>query len=641
MDRSRAREYDSTASRGDSHDDSDIGFSIRGAAQRKLSQDSQVQPQPQSRPASPRSQYSHHTQSRSPPRRRDWPYRDRDEPESNRDSRSRYSSRNDDRYYSRHSSSSDYYQQGYSYSRQHYEPYQDHSDYGFYEEPVAPPPSNGDADVSLDGKPLQILLLRGFKANISEGVVSKGLEKLYQDESHAQQDATVPPPGLPSGAGGPLAAALATLPLKPLPLPGAMPGSLKRVFVIRDRETDKSLSYGFAEYHTVSDAMAALAKATTLGDKFTISSKKIDICYPHMGVFPLVIPGQFGTDATHSFQHSSGNPHYYHDKRYYASILDVNPQPPTGPVSPTQPDNTKDTKNTKTNKKRPKESAGISSLEDEITTKKAKTGEPKELGIVNLWQKKQAELRGEHTDKNETRPSTPSFEKHSTEDPPQQSYIVEKVEGGKPRYTCYLCTSRLPEGVTPEGHVTGSTKHSTTLQDEEKVKMAWKRLAKHGVEADQTVKVETKATEKKEPVKEPEEEPEKEKTAWRDRAEERRIQEAKAGTTEKVKVSLKDVKKKKQQGGDGSAQSQPTKPTYGKGMTMLQKAGWAEGEGLGAGGGITAPIEQMSYNAGVGLGHEGAKKGDANEEAERATRGGGDWVKKTKEVARERFERMQ
>ncbi|GIZ38685.1 hypothetical protein CKM354_000209300 [Cercospora kikuchii] len=460
---------------------------------------------------------------------------------------------------------------------------------------------------------------------MSEAVLHKGLEKLYQDELQAPQDAAVPPPSLPPGGEASVAALLASLPLKPLPLPGALPGSLKRVFVIRDRETDKSLSFGFAEYHTISDAKAALAKATTLGDKFTISSKKIEICYPHMGVFPVVVPGQFGSDGRYSFQRGSVM-HEYHDKRYYASVQDVNPEPPTRPETPTQSGNTKDTKN---NKKRPRESAGISSLEGEGTTKKVKIGEPKELGIVNLWQKKQAELRGEIAEKDDSRPPSSGSEQHTTEEAPQQSYVHQKTKGGKLQTTCYLCSSQLSADVTPAQHVAGSKKHLTLLQDEAKVKLAWERLAKFGITADQTVKVEVKVAEKTEP----------EKKEWRDRAKERRIQEAKAGTTEKVKVSLKDVKKK--EGGGASAQQKPTKPSYGKGMAMLQKAGWAEGEGLGAGGGITAPIEQMSYNAGVGLGHEGAKRGDANEEAERATRGGDGWVEKTKDLARERFERMQ
>jgi hypothetical protein len=76
-------------------------------------------------------------------------------------------------------------------------------------------------------------------------------------------------------------------------------------------------------------------------------------------------------------------------------------------------------------------------------------------------------------------------------------------------------------------------------------------------------------------------------------------------------------------------------------MEMLQKSGYVEGEGLGGvGEGITTPIGQNLYAAGVGLGHEGSKKGDAVEEAERLTKGG-DFVEMTKESAKRRFESMK
>jgi hypothetical protein len=74
---------------------------------------------------------------------------------------------------------------------------------------------------------------------------------------------------------------------------------------------------------------------------------------------------------------------------------------------------------------------------------------------------------------------------------------------------------------------------------------------------------------------------------------------------------------------------------------MLKKHGWSEGQGLGAGNGRTAPIEQNMYAAGVGLGHESSRKGDAIEEANRLTKGeGSSFADATKNAARQRFHDM-
>lgn len=70
--------------------------------------------------------------------------------------------------------------------------------------------------------------------------------------------------------------------------------------------------------------------------------------------------------------------------------------------------------------------------------------------------------------------------------------------------------------------------------------------------------------------------------------------------------------------------------------------GWSAGAGLGAQGtGVTAPIATEVYAQGVGLGAQGGKLGDAVNEANRNTRGRYDeFLEKTKDLARERYERM-
>ncbi|EME39006.1 hypothetical protein DOTSEDRAFT_160857 [Dothistroma septosporum NZE10] len=505
----------------------------------------------------------------------------------------RHQSSNDDRYRSHYDSRSrDYYEQ-------------DYVDPSFYEEPEEPPASNGDSDVSPDGTPLQILLVRGLKNNVDEALLSKGLDKLYLDDDQ-QEQANQPP-----------AIALPGAQSKPSP-PGAAPQSLKRVFVIRDRVTEKSLGYGFAEYHSRKDAQGALAKANELGDKCTISSKQIEVCYPHLGVFPPVVIGQTDDNTRFLFQMDDGNFRKYHDTRYYASGSIVNAEPPARPESPSL---AKDT--TKTSKKRSNHDQASDTLENPDGVKKVKTGPA--FTIAAQWQKKQAELRGEDeaADRDDTIPNSasgPNAEAITGYVP--QSFVYHGERGGKLRTCCLLCATDLKANVSPADHVKGSAKHAENLKNEQKYQQGFENLKKWGVAEHATVQVEDDSL--------------KQQPQYIDRAEERRKQEALTGTGEKFRMSLKTTNRKTK--APTTEESAPAAPTYGKGLNMLQKAGWKDGQGLGSGNGITAPVEQNVYAAGVGLGHEGSKKGDAVEEANRSTRGS--FLEKTRDVARERFERM-
>ena len=56
---------------------------------------------------------------------------------------------------------------------------------------------------------------------------------------------------------------------------------------------------------------------------------------------------------------------------------------------------------------------------------------------------------------------------------------------------------------------------------------------------------------------------------------------------------------------------------------------------------MTAPISQDVYVAGVGLGAQGGRVGDAVEEAEKNTKGDyATWAASVKQGARERYSRM-
>lgn len=504
----------------------------------------------------------------------------------------RHHDNNDDRYRPHYDSRSrDYYAQ-------------DYVDPTVYDEPEEPPASNGDCDVSPDGTPLQILLIRGLKNNVDEALLSKGLDKLYLDDTQQEQGSQPPALTLPGAQSRPSQ-------------PGATPKSLKRVLIIRDRVTEKSLGFGFAEYHSRKDAQAALAKANELGDKCTISSKQIQVGYPHLGVFPPVVIGQTDDNTRFLFQMDDGNFRKYHDTRYYASGSVVNAEPPARPKSPSP---VKDV--AKTSKKRSNNNQSSDTLENADGVKKVKTGPA--FTIAAQWQKKQAELRGEDEadDSDGTNPTIASgANAEAVTGYVPQSFVYHGDRNGKMRKCCLLCGTELPAAVSPADHVKGSVKHAENLKNEQKYQQGFENLKKWGVAEDATVQVEDDSA--------------KQQPQYVDRAKERRKQEALTGTGERFKMSLKGANKNKPAPVEENV---PVAPTYGKGLNMLQKAGWKEGQGLGSGNGITAPVEQNVYAAGVGLGHEGSKKGDAVEEANRSTKGS--FLEKTRDVARERFERM-
>src|SRR5699024_4490187 len=65
---------------------------------------------------------------------------------------------------------------------------------------------------------------------------------------------------------------------------GARQGSLHRVFLMREVESDMNLRYGFAEFWTLSDTAAALKKFQ-MTRAFEIAGVAVNIAMIHMGVF--------------------------------------------------------------------------------------------------------------------------------------------------------------------------------------------------------------------------------------------------------------------------------------------------------------------------------------------------------------------
>jgi len=120
---------------------------------------------------------------------------------------------------------------------------------------------------------------------------------------------------------------------------------------------------------------------------------------------------------------------------------------------------------------------------------------------------------------------------------------------------------------------------------------------------------------------------------YRDRAKERRLA---------FGPSKKSIPASKSETIQPAAAEEDAPPAPSKGASLLGKMGWSAGEGLGAQGtGMVAPVATDMYVQGVGLGAQGGKVGDAVDEASRNTKGGySEFLERTKDKAKERFERM-
>ncbi|KAK5117449.1 hypothetical protein LTR85_008834 [Meristemomyces frigidus] len=489
----------------------------------------------------------------------------------------------------------------------------------YYEEPpVFDPPYQGEDDVSTDGRPLRLLLVRNLKESMTEDLFAKGLEKLHRSADSPN---------------------------------GATQGSLRRVIIIRHRETDKSMAFGFAEYHNVDSATAALAKADELGDKCTIASRVVQVSFPHLTVFPRADFGVAETSQKFTVEMpSTGARHKYHDARYYPSELMINEAPPHSSSPP------------------PKESnAGrAGTLESSEKSKKRKAPGAAAPAFLQHWQNKAAELRSQEEkvaaeirkekELKKSQPPASGVNAISAPIPPapvessQQTFSIDTPE----LKCCYLCSRKFEASETLQRHLKDSAKHASYVDDPAVTAKALERMKKSGVKEDATIKLLVTASPAKRTVDEPPSSSAEQaalEQQYRDRAAERRKEAAQTGAKENVSFSLKANKASKPTANTSASTATDTepvtnKPSYGKGMNMLQKAGWTAGQGLGSGDGSmgrAAPIEQMVYAAGVGLGHEGGRVGEAVEEAARLTKGSADgsgFLEKTRAVARERWERM-
>lgn len=465
--------------------------------------------------------------------------------------------------------------------------------------------TTGDSDVSPDGTASQFLILRGLEPGVNEELLAKGVSKLYKTNS------STPPAGGQAVKKSKIVSTSNDASL------GAREGSLRRVLLIRNKKTDDSWRYGFAEFNTVEDAQAAMAKYKS-SDKFTISSKPVLVSYIHAGVFvPVLHPiGPESANFTFSPLSNAAVRLMYWDEAAYASEYVVKVTNPASAAKVKGPDHTKIAAEAAAN-----EGLLTSGKEGDPRSKKRKAD--KEAPASNkkvvaphlqFWTNRHAELHGlppkdDQTNSGEKSSPTSNQKSEALPDtPPSRSFADLE------RKCCLLCSRQFKTDAEVHKHERISQLHRDNMKNEPLVKKALEKL---NTAVD----------------------PNSEGSAYRDRARERR----QAFNQPKQPAAQHNRAK------DGGGKSGPSMkdedespPVPSKGATLLGKMGWTLGEGLGAQGtGRTEAIKTELYSQGVGLGAEGGKLGDATEEAHRQTKGSyAEFVSKAKDKAKERFESL-
>ena len=460
-------------------------------------------------------------------------------------------------------------------------------------------PNVGDNDASPDNTPSQFLLFRGLEPSVSEELFVKGVAKLYKPSSSSAGNQP------PSRKGAKVASTTGDANI------GARAGTLRRVLLVRDRQTNESWRFGFAEFSAVEDAMAALTRFNSF-ERFTIASKSVMVSYVHSGVFvPVLAPGNVDPRCTFSPLANPSVAMSYWDEGAFVSEYGVGDGPRQS--LPTA-QRTEDLAGKAAND--PREGTKVKKRKAEPTAMDLTTAKKATPSYLQRWSNQHAELHGlepkqinkPSSDKASTKEEA-SMPSDPPQNPPTQSYADPS------RHCCYLCSRQFKSATEVNKHERLSDLHQTNILSEDLVAKARAKLEKHGI-----------------PIQ-------PQQAEYRDRAKERR----KAfGVINKKGQQVQPGKsasaKKATEESDG-----PT-PSSSKGASLLGKMGYVagSGKGLGAtGSGMTAPIAQDVYVAGVGLGAQGGKIGDAIQEAERNTKGGyGGFLDKTRDGARERFERL-
>ncbi|KXJ94052.1 hypothetical protein Micbo1qcDRAFT_40953 [Microdochium bolleyi] len=471
----------------------------------------------------------------------------------------------------------------------------------------APRSSESTSEMKLDGQsdecpqqaPSVFIVVRGLASSVNEISLANGIKSLYVDKGPEPKQTPAGAPKLKS-----------TAPVGNTSGLGAKPGSLARVFMIRDKSSEISCNYGFAEFATLDDARAAVAKYHA-SPNFLINARPASIAFIHSGVFiPYLHPVQ-GEDDRFTFTavHNPSMRLSYWNPAVYASELTMFNEnlyeDKAKDAAPTKKDNEANAAKDSKKRKADKDLAGP-------TGKKAIAMAPQ----LKMWANKHAELSGKsassstsNTGHDESPATGVNAVGGLTAMAPVASSAMVVSYADLDDMCCLLCRRRFKSEPSLRRHEQLSDMHKTNLDSEATIAKATQDLKARG----------------KEPV-----------SNYRDRAKERRMAHKKRTQPKAAHLPRKD------QADSATAKVVPTKPAVSKGAGLLAKMGWTKGAGLGAGGeGRTNIIETLAYTPGVGLGAEGGKVGDAVEEAARATKNDySDFVSKAKDKARERYERM-
>jgi RNA-binding protein 5/10 len=462
--------------------------------------------------------------------------------------------------------------------------------------------TTGDSDASPDDTASQFLLFRGLEPGVTEELLAKGVYKLYKTKSTTPTDSQ--PAKKPKISSTSNDASL-----------GAREGSLQRVLLVRDRKTNDSWRYGFAEFGSVEDAQNALAKYKAT-EKFTISSKPVLVTYIHAGVFVPVLQLLDEESARFTFSplsNSATKLMYWDEAAYVNEFSTVLPEPPA---------KRKESERDKLAAAAAKEGL-VTEKDGESRSKKRKiekesaTSSKKVVAPhLQFWTNRHAELHGlpakefdeNAPDSDSSSPKNNSAAEPSSDSPPSQSFADLE------RNCCLLCSRQFKTAAEVNKHERISQLHRDNMKNEDLVNKALAKLKK------------TSSTDPS-------------SAAYRDRAKERRqaFNQPKQPAAQHNKP--KDPSKSRN---EKEEEEETQAPVQSKGAALLGKMGWNVGEGLGAQGmGRTEAIQTELYTQGVGLGAEGGKVGDAVKEAERETKGGyKEFVGRTREKAKERYESL-
>lgn len=566
----------------------------------------------------------------------------------------------------------------------------------------------GETDEDLRQNPSQFIVIRDLEPSVTEELLAKGVMKLFREEApQPARDPSKPANKLKSTA---LTTSSAGL--------GATPGSLRRVFLIRDRRTGESWKYGFAEFATIDDARGAIAKFNA-SPRFTIASKPVVVAFIHTGVFVPVLDPVTEQNASFSFApiyNPSLRVKYWDDRAYPSShVVSAGPELAPADADASAASEDKVAGSASQDAAAAKRKKDRDALAAKIAAKKALVMGPQ----MQMWAKKAAEIHGAPARggaEDETAEPAPTAEPaagggrtHKSTDPVAPSWRDQYVSyadwddlecllcgkfsseewlvyhethvhnqykddedtkrraaallaarSKEPRtvvrrtprrrcddprpytsyadqdaLTCYLCMRKLPSVRALRRHEQESELHRKNAGDPAKLEKARERLAERDLRPTRMLPLGYDG-------------PARQGTQYRDRARERRqvYNQPKKPAASSSSSKPEGSGNKRKPGEEplaAAGESEPPAAKKSKGAGLLAKMGWTAGAGLGASGdGRTEAVGAEVYVPGVGLGAEGGKLGDAGEEAARKmVPGGGGFVEKTREKARERFERME